>query len=236
MADYVITESGFGADMGMQKFMDIVCRQGGIRPSAVVLVATVKALQLHGGSPDGTASSREESLTQLRARHREPGRAHPHRARASACRASSPSTASRTTPTRRSSSCARSRSRPARSTPQHNTAVVDGGEGAADLARAVVKAAERAERRSRSPTRTSAPIEDKIAAIATKVYGADGVEFLPEAQAKLKRFTELGYGDLPICMAKTHLSISHDPGAAGRADAASRCRSATCAPTPAPAS
>ena len=67
MADYVITESGFGADMGMQKFMDIVCRQGGIRPSAVVVVATVKALRVHGGSPDGSASSPEESMTQLRA-------------------------------------------------------------------------------------------------------------------------------------------------------------------------
>ncbi len=67
MADYVITESGFGADMGMQKFMDIVCRQGGIRPAAVVVVATVKALRVHGGSPDGSASSPEESLRQLRA-------------------------------------------------------------------------------------------------------------------------------------------------------------------------
>ena len=78
MADYVITESGFGADMGMQKFMDIVCRQGGIRPAAVVIVATVKALRLHGGSPDGSASSPEESLTAAARGHREPGRAHPH--------------------------------------------------------------------------------------------------------------------------------------------------------------
>ena len=80
MADYVITESGFGADMGMQKFMDIVCRQGGIRPAAVVVVATVKALRVHGGSPDGTATSPEESMTPAARRHRQPGRAHPHRA------------------------------------------------------------------------------------------------------------------------------------------------------------
>ena len=106
----------------------------------------------------------------------------------------------------------------ARSTRQHNTAVVDGGEGAADLARAVVKAAELAERRSTLTYPDDASsLEEKIDAIATKVYGADGVEFLPEAQAKLKRFNELGYGDLPICMAKTHLSISHDPALQGRA-------------------
>ena len=215
MADYVITESGFGADMGMQKFMDIVCRQGGIRPAAVVVVATVKALRVHGGSPDGTASSREESLSSCAPASRTwPRTSAPRRATAS--RASSPSTASRTTRTRKSSSCARSRSRPGALDAQHNTAVVDGGEGAADLARAVVKAAN-------TPSDFTltypddASIEDKIAAIATKVYGADGVEFLPDAQAKLKRFNEL-YGSLPICMAKTHLSISHDPEQAGRAD------------------
>ena len=100
---------------------------------------------------------------------------------------------------------------------QHNTAVVDGGEGAADLARAVVKAANTpSDFKLTYPDEAS--IEDKIAAIATKVYGADGVEFLPEARGKLKRFAELGYGNLPICMAKTHLSISHDPTRAGRAD------------------
>ena len=97
---------------------------------------------------------------------------------------------------------------------QHNTAVADGGAGAADLARAVVKAAN-----SPSDFKLTYPdeasIEEKIAAIATKVYGADGVEFLPEARAKLKRFEELGYGRLPICMAKTHLSISHDPSVQG---------------------
>jgi formate--tetrahydrofolate ligase len=97
---------------------------------------------------------------------------------------------------------------------QHNTAVVDGGAGAADLARAVVKAAT-----TPSDFKLTYPddasIEDKISAIATKVYGADGVEFLPEARAKLKRFAELGYGSLPICMAKTHLSISHDPNVQG---------------------
>ena len=97
---------------------------------------------------------------------------------------------------------------------QHNTAVVDGGEGAADLARAVVKAAN-APSDFTLTYPDDAPIEDKIAAIATKVYGADGVEFLPEARRPSSSASTSCYGNLPICMAKTHLSISHDPSAQG---------------------
>ncbi len=114
IADYVITESGFGADMGMEKFMDIVCRQGNIRPSAVVLVATIKALKLHGGA---TENSGEDDLAVV-----ERGAANlsatSSSCAGSACRASSRSTASRPTPTRRSSSSAGSRSRTARSRPR----------------------------------------------------------------------------------------------------------------------
>ena len=213
MADYVITESGFGADMGMQKFMDIVCRQGGIRPAAVVVVATVKALRLHGGSADGSASSPEESLTQLRA-----GIANlaAHIRTVQGYGLPCVVAVNRfPNDTDEEVELVRTLSLEAGAIDaQHNTAVVDGGEGAADLARAVVKAAN-APSDFKLTYPDEAPIEDKIAAIATKVYGADGIEFLPEAQAKLKRFTELGYGSLPICMAKTHLSISHDPAVQG---------------------
>jgi formyltetrahydrofolate synthetase len=212
MADYVITESGFGADMGMQKFMDIVCRQGGIRPSAVVIVATVKALRLHGGSPDGSASSPEESLTQLRAGIANLA-AHIRTAKGFGmpCIVAVNRFPSDTD---EEVELVRTLSLEAGALDaQHNTAVVDGGEGAADLARAVVKAANQPSDFTLTYP-DDAPIEDKISAIATKVYGADGVEFLPDAQAKLKRFNEL-YGDLPICMAKTHLSISHDPSRQG---------------------
>ena len=97
---------------------------------------------------------------------------------------------------------------------QHNTAVADGGQGAAELARAVVKAADTPSDFTLTYS-DDATLEEKITAIATKVYGADDVEFLPEAKLKLKRYAELGYGDLPICMAKTHLSISHDPALQG---------------------
>jgi len=212
MADYVITESGFGADMGMQKFMDIVCRQGGIRPSAVVIVVTVKALRLHGGSPDGSASSREESLTQLRAGIANLA-AHIRTAKGFGMPVV---VAVNRFPndTDEEVELVRTLSLEAGALDaQHNTAVVDGGEGAADLARAVVKAANTASDFTLT-YRDDAPIEDKIEAIATKVYGADGVEFLPDAKAKLQRFNEL-YGTLPICMAKTHLSISHDPSRQG---------------------
>jgi formate--tetrahydrofolate ligase len=194
--------------MGMQKFMDIVCRQGGIRPAAVVIVATVKALRLHGGSPDGTASSPEESLTQLRAgianlaAHIRTAKGYGMPCVVAVNRFPSD--------TDEEVELVRTLSLEAGALDaQHNTAVVDGGEGAADLARAVVKAANQASDFTLTYP-DDASVEDKIAAIATKVYGADGVEFLPEAQAKLKRFNEL-YGKLPICMAKTHLSISHDP-------------------------
>ncbi len=213
IADYVVTESGFGADMGMQKFMDIVCRQGGIRPSAVVVVATVKALRVHGGSPDGSASSREESMTQLRAgianlaAHIRTVKGYGIPCVVAVNRFPND--------TDEEVELVRTLSLEAGAMDaQHNTAVVDGGEGAADLARAVVKAANQAGDFTLTYP-DEASIEDKITAIATKVYGADGVEFLPEARAKLKRYAELGYGNLPICMAKTHLSISHDPAVQG---------------------
>ena len=233
MADYVITESGFGADMGMQKFMDIVCRQGGIRPAAVVIVATVKALRLHGGSPDGSASSPEESLQQLRAgianlaAHIRTAKGYGMPCVVAVNRFPND--------TDEEVELVRTLSLEAGALDaQHNTAVVDGGEGAADLARAVVKAANAPSDFTLTYS-DEAPIEDKIAAIATKVYGADGVEFLPDAQAKLERFNELLRQPADLHGQDASLDLARSEHA-GRADAASRCRSATCAPTRARAS
>ena len=222
MADYVITESGFGADMGMQKFMDIVCRQGGIRPAAVVVVATVRRCALHGGSPDGSALVARGVAAAAARGHRQPRGAHPHGAGLRHARASSPSTASRTTPTRKSSSCARSRSRPVRGRTAQQ-AVVDGGEGAADLARAVVKAAN-TPATSSSPTPTTRRSRTRSRRSRPRSTAPTASSSCPRPEAKLERFTELGYGSLPICMAKTHLSISHDPSCRARRPA-SRCRS-----------
>ena len=210
IADYVITESGFGADMGMEKFMDIVCRQGNIRPSAVVLVATIKALKLHGGA---TETSGEDDLAVVERgasnliRHLELVRGFGMPCVVAVNRFPS-DTDEEVELVRR---IALENGAVAAET---NTAVTDGGEGAADLARAVVAAAN-----SDSTFEFTYPdemsLKEKIEAIAMKVYGASGVDFMPEAQAKLKRFTEQGLGGLPICMAKTHLSISHDPALKG---------------------
>ena len=216
MADYVITESGFGADMGMQKFMDIVCRQGGIRPAAVV------DRRDRQGAARCTAARPTARRRRPRSRSRscEPGIANLAAHIRTAKGYGMPCVVAVNrfpNDTDEEVELVRTLSLEAGALDaQHNTAVVDGGQGAADLARAVVKAANQPSDFTLTYP-DDAPIEDKIAAIATKVYGADGIEFLPEAQAKLKRFNEL-YGKLPICMAKTHLSISHDPSEAGRAD------------------
>ena len=212
IADYVITESGLRRGHGDGEVHGHRLPAGRTSaPSAVVLVATIKALKLHGGRHRHLERGRARPR---RARGREPGRATSRSCAASACRASSRSTASRPTRTRRSSSSAGSRSTTEPSAAEINTAVTDGGDGAADLARAVVAAAN-----SPSTFTFTYPdemsLKEKIEAIAMKVYGASGVDFLPEAQAKLKRFTEAGLGELPICMAKTHLSISHDPALKG---------------------
>jgi formate--tetrahydrofolate ligase len=213
LADYVVTESGFGSDMGMQKFLDIVCRQGRIRPAAVVLVVTIKALRLHGGSPDGTAESREQSLEQLErgaanmVRHLEIVRGYGLPCVVAVNRFPTDSDEEVALVRRLALEAGARAAEP-------NTAVVEGGAGAADLARAVLEAANTSSTFTMTyPDEMS--LKEKIESIALKVYGATDVDFLPDAQAKLKKFTEVGYGSLPICMAKTHLSLSHDPALKG---------------------
>jgi formyltetrahydrofolate synthetase len=205
IADYVITESGFGADMGMEKFMDIVCRQGNIRPSAVVLVATIKALKLHGGATD----SNEDDLAVV-----ERGAANLVLVRGFGMPCVVAVNRFPTDTDAEVELVRRIALEHGAVAAETNTAVVDGGEGAADLARAVVAAAN-SESRFEFTYPAEMSLKEKIEAIAMKVYGASGVEFLPEAQSKLKRFTEAGLGSLPICMAKTHLSLSHDPALKG---------------------
>ncbi|HXY85485.1 MAG TPA: formate--tetrahydrofolate ligase [Gaiellaceae bacterium] len=202
LGDYVVTESGFGSDMGMEKFFDIVCRAGDLRPNAVVLVATVKALKHHAGEPDGGLEAIEVGAANL-ARHlgivkefglkavvavnQFPGDGDDEIDRVRALALEHGAYAA-----------------------EVNTAFEDGGAGASALAEAVVAAAE-------EPASfdyvyaLDAPIEDKIRAIATRVYGADGIELLPAARTKVEQFVRTGMDKLPICMAKTHLSLSHDP-------------------------
>jgi len=202
LADYVVTESGFGADMGMEKFMDIVCRLGNLRPDAVVLVATVKALKHHAKDPDGGMDAIETGAANL-ARHLSIVREFGLNAVVAVNRFPG-------TPTTRSTSSGASRSSYGAYASEVNDGFMNGGAGAAALAEAVAAAAE-------EPTQfdylypLNAPIEDKIEAIAKRAYGADGVFLQPAARAKIGVFNKQGLDTLPICMAKTHLSLSHDP-------------------------
>jgi formate--tetrahydrofolate ligase len=202
LADYVVTESGFGSDMGMEKFLDIVCRIGGLSPSAVVLVATARALKHHGGDPDGGVEAIERGSANLQ-RHLAIVEEFGLKAVVAVNRF--PGDTDEEVETVR-----RLALEHGAHAAELNEAFERGGEGAAGLAEAVVDAASQ-------PSSfdfiypLDAPIDQKVEAICKRVYGADGVVFLPAAQEKIRTFTEKGLDDLPVCMAKTHLSLSHDP-------------------------
>jgi formyltetrahydrofolate synthetase len=205
LGDYVVTESGFGADMGMEKFLNIVCRAGGLSPSAVVLVATAKALKHHGGDPEGGADAIERGAENLR-RHLEIVSGFGLRAVVAVNRFPG-DTDEEVDLVRRLAL------EHGAHAAELNEAFERGGEGAASLAEAVVDAADHPnEFEFTYPI--DAPIEAKIEAIATRVYGAGSVVFLQTAKDKIKRYTAGGLDRLPICMAKTHLSLSHDPALA----------------------
>ncbi len=202
LGEYVVTESGFGSDMGMEKFLDIVCRIGGLRPSAVCVVATVRALKHHGGDPDGGVDAIERGAENLR---RHVGIVREFGLNAVVAVNRFPTDTDEELEVVRKLGLEFGAH-----AAELNDAFERGGKGAASLAEAIVDAAER-------PNDfdflypLDAPIADKIEAVCTRVYGADAVTFLPAAQEKLKTFTEQGYDTLPVCMAKTHLSLSHDP-------------------------
>jgi formyltetrahydrofolate synthetase len=202
LGEYVVTESGFASDMGMEKFFDITCRIGGLRPDAVVLVATVRALKHHAGNPDGGPKAIEIGAQNL-------GR---HIANVNGFGLQAVVAVNRfPTDTDDELELVRKLAleRGAYAA-EVNEAFERGGEGATALAEAVMDAAEQ-----RSDFRFAysleAPIEEKISLIATRVYGADGVDLLPAAKQKAAAFEQSGLGRLPICMAKTHLSLSHEP-------------------------
>ncbi len=201
LGDYVVTESGFGSDMGMEKFLNIVCRIGGLAPSGIVLVATARALKHHGGDPDGGLDAIERGAANMR-RHLEIVQEFGLKAVVAVNRFP--------TDTKQEIELVR---RLALEFGAHAAAVNDaferGGAGASELAEAVVDATREAPSFDYTYP-LDASIEGKIEAIATRVYGADGVFFLKTAAAKAAAYTAAGLDRLPICMAKTHLSLSHD--------------------------
>ena len=201
LGEYLVTESGFASDMGMEKFFDITCRIGDLRPSAVVLVATVRALKHHGGNIDGGAAEIEEGAANL-ARHIGIIRHFGLQAVVGVNKFPTDTQEELELVTRLATEHGAYAA-------EINTAFEDGGKGAAALAEAVVAATDEPSE-FRFAYASDAPIAEKIRAIATDVYGADGIFLLKTAKDKAAAFEASGLGDLPICMAKTHLSLSHD--------------------------
>jgi formate--tetrahydrofolate ligase len=207
LADYVVTEAGFGSDLGFQKFCDIVCRLGGFAPSAGVLVTTVRATKSHGGKPFADLSL--EDLDALR-RGIDNLEAHIDIIR----RYGLPCVVSINnfpTDTDAELELIHELSVGAGAeTVVVNRGFAEGGKGAVDLAEAVIAACERPSS-FHQLTPDGATLRDQIDAIATTLYGADGVDYLPQAETDLARMNRLGFGTVPVCMAKTHLSLSHQP-------------------------
>jgi formate--tetrahydrofolate ligase len=199
IADYIVTESGFGADMGMEKFFDIVCRFGDLTPSAVVLVCTVRAIRHHAGGDDGDLEEgfanvahhlqtiAKFGLPAVVAVNRRPGDSDEdvEAVRQLALNAGAHGA-------------------------EINEGFEKGGEGVAKLAEAVVAACD-APSDFKLLYPDDASIEDKITAVAKEVYGADSATFSPVAKQKIDQFTKDGLGHFPVCMAKTQLSLSADP-------------------------
>jgi formate--tetrahydrofolate ligase len=208
LGDYVVTESGFGSDMGMEKFFDIVCRFGKLTPSAAVLVTTVRAIKHHGGVADDPRVDRSVSLQAV-----EVGMANVRRHLAIIRTFGVPAVVAvnrRPGDTNEEIELVKRLALEAGAfAAEANEGFTKGGAGAADLAEAVVQAAEEPNT-FHHLYEDDAPIQDKIEAVAKQVYGARDVYYYPEAEAKLGQFTREGLDQFPVCMAKTHLSLSAD--------------------------
>jgi formyltetrahydrofolate synthetase len=209
LGDYVITESGFGSDMGMEKFFDIVCRKGGIKPSAVVLVATVRALKHHAGLEDDPRVDAKEGLSAV-----EKGAENLKRHLGIVKTFGLPCVVAvnrRPGDTDEEVELVKKLALDAGAFgAEQNDGFSSGGAGAADLAEAVAEACEQPNSFQMTYDDDDS-IEDKIRKVATKVYGAKDVIFYLDAQKKIRQYNEDGLDKLPICMAKTHLSLSADP-------------------------
>ena len=211
LGDYAVTEAGFGADLGAEKFLDIKCRMAGLRPSAVVMVATVRALKMHGGLAK-TDLGRED-LGALEAglpnllRHVS-NIVNVYKLPCVVAVNRFP------TDTDAEISLVIEKCRALGVRTVLSTVWADGGAGGTELAEEVVRLCELPNDFSFSyPLEDS--IEDKIAAVVRRIYGGDGVTFAPAASKEIARLTALGYGDLPVCMAKTQYSFSDDPAKIG---------------------
>lgn len=215
LADYVVTESGFGADCGMEKFFDIKCRYSGLIPNCVVMVASVRALKMHGGGPKVVPGRPlDPAYTRENLELLEKGLVNLEANIKIAKLFGIPVVVAINrfpTDTDREIKLVKEAAVSFGAEAGVESRVwAEGGRGGAELAEAVVQACEKPSN-FRFLYPLDIPIKEKIETIATKVYGADGVDYSPEAEEKIELYTKLGYDKLPICMAKTHLSLSHNP-------------------------
>ena len=212
LADYVITEAGFGADLGAEKFFDIKCRMAGLKPDAVVLVATIRALKYNGGVPKDELSS--ENLDALKA-----GIVNLEKHIENLHKFGVPVVVtlnSFVTDTKAETDFVEQFCKERGCEFALSEVWEKGGEGGIDLANKVLETIEHKESNFKGLYDDSLSLKEKIETVAKEIYGADGVTYSPAAERELKRITDLGMGDFPVCMAKTQYSLSDDAKKLGR--------------------
>jgi len=211
LVDYLVTEAGFGSDLGAEKFFDIKCRAAGIKPNAVVIVATIRALKVHGGVPASEISGENPEAVRRGVENLEK---HCENIRSVGLQ---PIVAINKFPTdsERELAVLCDYCSNAGIEWAFSTVWADGGAGGLDLAQKVLDACEEeSDFRFAYPLET--PIKEKVNIVAQKFYGADGVDFLPAAESQIEKIESLGFGNLPICVAKTQTSLTDDPKVYGR--------------------
>ncbi len=212
MADYVVTEAGFGADLGAEKFMDIKCRKAGIAPDAVVILATVKALKYNGG-----VKKDELAAPNLEAVKKGIVNLDKHIENLHAFGVPVVVTLnSFLTDTEEEYEFIKKHCEDMGCEFALARVWAEGGKGGEELAAKVIRTIENKKSELKFTYELDAPLKDKIEAIATKIYGAGSVTYSAEASRMLKKIEKMGYGNLPVCMAKNQYSLSDDPNALGR--------------------
>lgn len=212
LSDYVITEAGFGADLGAEKFLDIKCRMAGLRPDAAVIVATVRALKYNGGVSKNELKSENVAALEL-------GLVNLEKHIENIKKFGLPIVVALNvfdTDTEAEIAAVQNRCKQLGASCARSEVFSRGGDGGVELAEAVLDTLTNRPSQYHPLYDLTLSIEDKISAIAREIYGADGVEYLPKAKSQMKKLTQLGFEGLPICMAKTQYSLSDNPKLLGR--------------------
>jgi formate--tetrahydrofolate ligase len=212
LADYVVTEAGFGADLGAEKFFDLKCRFAGFKPDAAVLVASVRALKSHGGVPKDKFG--EENLEALAV-----GFENLEKHLENIAKFGVPAVVAINafpTDTEKELNYIFERLEKMGIEAAISEVWAKGGKGGIDLGQKVLKTIEEKPSNFKVLYEADLPIKDKIETIAKEIYGADGVDYTAEAEKSIANYTTMGYGNLPICMAKTQYSLSDDQNKKGR--------------------